>query len=112
VLFSNIGAAYDTVAQSRGLGIALVDFTGCTSIEYRVNVRKVGTGTQDWQLWNETDGAEIGVVSDAAAIGFHTLTATINAGLPTGLKIIRVRARSTNANDDPVYLGSTIQVNY
>lgn len=111
-LLSNVGGAYDTTSNSRGLGIGVVDFTGAISIDFRVFVQKVGTGTQDWQLYNETDGLEIGVLSDAGGAAERVLTGTFTTGLPTGVKQVRVRARSSNATDDPVYLGAAMLVSY
>jgi hypothetical protein len=106
---TNIGAAYDTIQASRGLGIALVNFTGVESIDFRVGVNKIGTGTQSWQLWNQTDAAEIGVIDDAGAASEKFLSTTINGGaIPTGIKLVRVRAKSTVAADDPVFGGATL----
>lgn len=112
VVLTNVGASYDAVALSRGLGIGVVDFTGATSVNFRVFVNKIGTGTQDWQLYNETDGAQIGVLSDAGGAGEKILSGTFSSGLPTGIKQVRVRARSTTAGDDPIYLGAAMLVSY
>lgn len=109
---TNVGTAYDATSVSRGLGMAIVDFTGATSVDFRVFVQKIGTGTQDWQLYNETDGLEIGVLSDAGGAAERVLTGLFTTGLPSGVKQIRVRARSTNAADDPVYLGGAMLVSY
>ena len=111
VVLTNIGASYDAIAPSKGLGIAWVDFTGCTQIDFAVNVNKVGSGTQSWQLWNVTDGTELMVLDDAAA-GEKVLTANKTASLPTGVKTVRIRGKSTTAADDPVYYGATIRVTY
>lgn len=105
---TNVGAAYDTIPAARGLGVALIDFTGITEIEFRVGCNKVGTGTQSWQLWNETDGIEIGVIDDAGAAGNKILSATLTADIPTGVKLVRVRIKSTTAADDPVYYGAAL----
>lgn len=107
VTLTNVGAAYDSTNNARGLGHALIDFTNVTSIEMRVACNKVGTGTQDWQLWNETDGTEVGVISDAGAAGNKLLSGTIAVNL-SGLKLVRVRARSSVAADDPIYYGSCL----
>ncbi len=105
---TDVGAAYDTIQASRGLGMALVNFLGVESIDFRVAVNKIGTGTQSWQLWNVTDGAQIGVIDDAASAGERVISTTINSGLPNGIKLLRVRAKSTVAADDPVYGGATL----
>jgi hypothetical protein len=109
-VLTNVGANYDTIAQARGLGVAVVNMTGITTIDFRVNVNKVGTGTQSWQLWNETDGAQIGVIDDAGASGNKTLTTTINGVSLTGKKLLRIRAKSTTAADDPVYYGAALHL--
>lgn len=107
VTLTNVGAAYDTIAASQGLGIGLVNFTGVAQIIFDVKVQKIGTGTQSWQLWNETDSAQIGVIDDAGAATIKTLTATFSVAL-SGVKRIRVRAKSTVAADDPIFLGAAV----
>ena len=108
VTLTNVGAAYDAIAASRGLGLQRVDFTGATQVVFDLMVNKVGTGTQSWQLWNVTDGTEIGVIADAAAAGDNRmLTATFTVNL-TGEKLVRVRAKSTVASDDPVYYSGSV----
>lgn len=105
---TNVGAAYDTIAASKGLGGGLIDFTGVTQITMAVRVNKVGTGTQSWQLWNETDAQEIGVIADAGAVGDKTLQQTFSVAL-TGTKLVRIRAKSTVGADDPIfYYGSVL----
>jgi hypothetical protein len=112
LVLTNIGASYDAIAMSKGLGIASIDFTGCTRIDFSVNVNKVGAGTQSWQLWNVTDGTELMVIDDAGGTGDKVLTANKTASLPTGVKTVRVRAKSGTAADDPVYYGASIRVTY
>lgn len=109
---TNVGASYDAVNPSRGLGWAEIDFTGCTRIDVGVSVNKIGTGTQDWQLWNETNAAELLVLSDAGAAGNKVLTGNLTLGLPTGVKRVRWRAKSSVATDDPVWYGGWIRVSY
>jgi hypothetical protein len=111
-VLTNVGAAYDTIPLAKGLGHALIDFTGATAIELRVYVNKVGTGTQSWQLWDIDGAAEVLVANDAAAAGERVVTATKNTALPTGTKHVRLRAKSTIAADDPVYYGATVKVTY
>lgn len=113
LVLTNVGAAYDTTAQAKGLGIASIDFTECTRIDFFVNVNKVGTGTQSWQLWNVTDGSELMVIDDSGAAGDNKfLTANKTTNLPTGVKTVRVRAKSGTAADDPVYYGAAVRVTY
>jgi hypothetical protein len=71
-----------------------------------VHVNKAGTGTQSWQLWNETDGTQVAVIDDAAAVGDNKILTTTAGVNLSGLKKIRVRAKSTTAADDPVYYGA------
>ena len=106
---TNVGTTYDAIAASKGLGLIRVDFTGVTQVQFDLFVNKIGTGTQSWQLWNATDAAEIGVINDAGVSGDKTLTATFNVAL-TGSKLLRVRAKSTVAADDPILYGASILV--
>lgn len=107
LVLTNVTTSYDGTAQSKGLGNALVDFTGASQAQFRVSVNKVGTGTQSWQLWNATDSAQIAVIDDAGLVGDKTLTATTTV-VPSGTKLVRVRAKSSIAADDPVYYGGTV----
>ena len=109
VTLTNVGANYDTTAASRGLGGQLVDLTGVTSIRLLVSVSRVGSGTQSWQLWNETDGTELGVITDAVA-GEKKLDATFSISPVIGVKLLRVRAKSTVASDDPIFFFATMLV--
>lgn len=105
---TNVGSSYDAISASKGLGIQDIDFTGVTSIVFRVYVNKIGTGTQSWQLWNQTDGAEICVINDSAAAADNKLlSVTQNVNL-TGVKTVRVRAKSTIAADDPVFYSASV----
>jgi hypothetical protein len=108
LLLTNVGAAYDTTAQSQGLGFVEMDMTGITSIELTVRVNKIGTGTQSWQLWNDTNAAEIGVVNDSGAAGVKYLRATFSGLALTGNKVLRLRAKSTVSGDDPIYGGASL----
>jgi hypothetical protein len=108
VTLTNVGSSYDAISASQGLGINLVDFTGITQVKFAVRVNKIGSGTQSWQLFNDTDGSQIGVIDDAGAAGVKTLgPVTFNVAL-TGEKLLRVRAKSTVSGDDPLFLGVTI----
>lgn len=105
VTLTNVGSSYDAIAASKGLGCGALDFTNCTSLVFTVRVSKIGTGTQSWQLWNETDGTQIAVIDDAGATGDKELAVTVAVAL-TGIKKIRVRAKSTVAADDPIFYGA------
>lgn len=109
VTLTNVGTVYDGIGASKGLGLGIVNFTGALQVRFVLSVSKVGTGTQSWQLWNQTDGTEIGVIADAAAAAERTLDATFNVAL-TGEKIVRVRCKSTVGADDPILFGAAILV--
>jgi hypothetical protein len=109
VTLTNVGSTYDAIPASQGLGLIRINFTGVTQLVLDVRVNKIGTGTQSWQLWNETDGAQIGVIDDAAAAGIKTLSATFNVAL-VGEKVVRIRAKSTVPGDDPIFLGASVMV--
>lgn len=108
VTLTNVGAAYDTTTAARGLGLVRLDFTNVQSVEFGVWVSKVGTGTQSWQLWDVTGASQLAVIDDAGATGDKLLTTTVASGLPTGLRLVRVRCKSTVAADDPLYFGSYV----
>ena len=107
VTLTNVGTSYDAIAASKGLGIGLIDFTGATSLQFVVKVNKVGNGTQSWQLWNDTDGIEIAVMTDTGSTGDKVLDQTFAVNL-TGVKMVRVRAKSTTNADDPVFYGAAV----
>lgn len=109
---TNVGASYDAVTLSQGLGSALIQTAGISQVIFGVRVNKVGSGTQSWQLWNETDATEVAVINDAGATGIKNLNTTVDFGTPLGpgMKVIRIRAKSTTAADDPVYMGATASI--
>lgn len=111
-VLTNVGATYDAIPASQGLGLALVQTVGITQIIFGVRVNKLGTGTQSWQLWNDTDGTEVAVIDDAGAAGIKSLTTTVefDPALVAGMRSVRVRAKSTVAADDPVYFGGTVSI--
>ncbi len=106
-VLTNVGATYDAIAASRGLGLVRLNFAGVSSMEWGLAVQKVGTGTQSWQLWNETDQVEMAVINDAGAATTKFLNGPTvsNGSLPSGEKLVRIRAKSTVASDDPIYYG-------
>jgi hypothetical protein len=108
VTLTNVGTAYDAIDASQGLGLGYFNFTGVTSVDFLVKHRKVGTGTQSYQLWNETDAAEIGVLSDAGSAGTRNLTGTFAVSGLVGRKLLRVRAKSTTGTDDPIFMGAAV----
>ena len=112
VTITNVGTAYDSTGASKGLGFTEIDFTGVVQVAFTVHYNKIAAGasTQSWQLWNETDAAQIGVLDDASAAGDNkVLTGTFNVAL-AGVKKVRVRAKSTVAADDPVFYGASLRL--
>lgn len=111
---ANVGTAYDAVAAAKGLGFIAVDPTGITRLELQVRYNKIGTGTLSWQLWNDTDGAEVGVFNDSAAAGDNKVAQIIvtpaSPMTASGFRVLRPRVKSTVAADDPVYYGSCLVV--
>ena len=59
-----------------------------------------------------TDGVELMVINDNGASGDKLLSASKTTDLPTGVKTVRVRVKSTTAADDPVYYGASVRVSY
>lgn len=112
VTLTNVGAAYDTITAAQGLGIFRIQTAGVSVMELTVFVNKIGTGTQSWQLWDVTNAAEITVINDAGAAGAKVLTATrtFSPVLGIGAVTYRLRTRSTNAADDPLYLGGSVRI--
>lgn len=112
ITLTNVGTTYDGTATALGLGSVLVQTAGITHLDLMVRVNKVGSGTQSWQLWNDSDGAEIMVIDDAGAAGVKNLQGSRDfpTPLPVGLKLGRIRAKSTVGADDPIYLGAALSV--
>lgn len=110
VTLTNVGTAYDSTAAAKGLGFTAVDATGITQLVCRVRYNKVGSGTLSWQLWNETDGQELGVIDDAVVGDNKQNDITVIPAQPVtgGVKLLRVRVKSTTGADDPVYYGSCL----
>jgi hypothetical protein len=106
---TNVGAAYDTTPASKGLGVCRIETFGISGFEFGVFVNKVGTGTQSWQLWDQTNAAQLAVIDDAGAAGDKTLSVSQSVSpLPAGLRTLRVRVKSTTAADDPVFYGASL----
>ena len=111
VQLTNVGAAYDTTSQSKGLGVVQVQTAGITQFQFGVFVSKVGSGTQSWQLWNHTTGQEIAVLNDAGGTGDKVLSVTQDVGpLAPNLHVVRVRVKSTTAADDPIFYGASLRI--
>ena len=109
ITLTNVGTNYDTISAAKGLGLGLIDFTGVTTITLSIFANKVGSGTQSWQLWNVTDGTEIGAIADSGAAGEKTLSQAFAVAL-TGVKTVRIRVKSTVSGDDPIFYGGAVLV--
>ncbi|MDQ3326978.1 MAG: hypothetical protein M3506_00440 [Chloroflexota bacterium] len=105
---TNVGASYDAVALSQFLPFFEMYMDGIDTVVLTVRANKIGTGTQSYQLWNETDATSLAVVSDAGAAGTKYITTTVTGVALTGLKRFRLRANSTVATDDPVLYGASV----
>ena len=112
VTLTNIGTTYDNTSASKGLGFARIQTAGISRVEFRLRVNKVGSGTQSWQCWDDTNALEITVIDDAGATGDKELGTVLNFGSPLaqGQRTVRVRAKSTTGSDDPVYYGASLQL--
>jgi hypothetical protein len=108
-VLTNVGTAYDATDASRGLGRVTADWKAYSMLFLDISTKHIGTGTLTWQLWNETDSVEVGTVTDARDTAWHTRTATFTENIPTGIKTLRLRVRSTVATDDPAYAGATLR---
>jgi hypothetical protein len=109
VTLTNVGAAYDTTPASKGLGVCRIETFGVSGFEFGVFVNKVGSGTQSWQLWDQTNSAQLAVIDDAGASGEKTLAVSQAVSpLPASLRTLRVRVKSTTAADDPVFYGASL----
>lgn len=118
VTLTNVGTAYDTGIDSQSLPFIYLQQAGVTRLDIELRVRKVGTGTQDWQLWNETDAvaaidtvtATTGTLSDPNGAADRTLNAsrTFAAPLAAGVKKLRLRSKSSVSTDDPIFLNGAV----
>lgn len=123
VTLTNVGATYDANTDSQSLPFIYIQRAGVRRIDMELRVRKVGTGTQHWQLWDETNGVSVldsdpsggnnltsGSLSDAGAAADRTLNGSRTFAQPLSPQVVklRVRARSTTAADDPLYLQGSI----
>ncbi len=107
-VLTNIGAAADAIAITKGLGVAYIDMTGIDTIELRVYYNKITANQFNWQLWNQTDAAQIGVINDTGAISADKIASGTFTGIAlTGLKVVRLRAWGATATDDPVFYGAS-----
>lgn len=109
---TNVGTSYDAIVASQNMGFAGIQTAGITQVVFGVHVNKIGTGTQSWQLWNDTDSAEIAVINDTGAAGLKYLTVTQDFANPlgAGIKMARVRCKSSVGTDDPVYFGAFMSI--
>lgn len=109
---TNVGAAFDATNGSRGLGFCFVETFGITGFEFAVGMDRNGAGgTISWQLWDDTNAAQIALIDDTAGAGAKYLTTSQAVGpLASGTRRLRVRCKSTTAADDPIYLGASLTI--
>lgn len=108
VVLTNVGTTFDAIDASRGLGRIEADWKAYSTLVLDVSTKHVGTGALTWELWNETDSQAIGTVADANSTVWHTRRGTF-LNVPTGIKVLRLRVRSTVATDDPAFGGATLR---
>lgn len=103
ITLTNLGTAYDTLAQSRALGFVRLQCQGVTGAELTVRYNQQTAGQLDWQLWNETDAAQVGVISTTGTGDNKSQTSTFTPSvspMPAGLKVLRLRVKSAVSTDD------------
>ena len=74
---TNVGTSYDATNALKALGLATVEMTGFDTVKITVYVNKIGTGTQNWQLYNVTDTVQVALIADAGATGEKYLATTV-----------------------------------
>ena len=107
ITLTNIGTTFLTLAA------ALVQTAGITQVIFGVRIQKIGTGTQSWRLFNDTDSTVVANIDDTAAAGSEkNLSTTVNfsPALGAGIKVILLQGKSTVAADDPVYFGGAASI--
>jgi hypothetical protein len=120
ITLTNVGTAYDTNSDSLSMPFVYLQGAGVTRVDLEMRVRKVGTGTQDWQVWDETNAVEAigpgsltsGSLSDAGGAADRTLQASrvFASALAPGVRKLRLRAKSSVATDDPIFLNAALLV--
>jgi hypothetical protein len=110
---TNIGTAYDTIQATKSLGYVRLETFGITGLELNLRYNQLSAGQLDWQLWNETDVAQIGVLSTSGVGDNKNQTQTFTPAtspMGVGLKILRVRCKSAATADDAFYYGGNIRI--
>jgi len=101
---TNIGTSYvDVYTPTNGSGLELdIDFTGKTQVKGVICWNKVGAGTQTLRAVDAATPSnvlfEIDVVSGRNVDALQALP-----GWATGVKQIKLQAKSTTSTDDPVF---------
>lgn len=106
---TNIGAAFvDIYTETNSQGKALrVDFTGKTQYAAGVWWDKIGTGTQNVRCVDVDNVAN--VLFDIVVVsGRNTTGPTALPGFATGIKYLKLQAKSTTAADDPVFRNANV----
>lgn len=107
---TNVGTAYDSINAAVGLGFCRIECAGITAFEFRIGMNRNGSaGTVSWQLWDETNSVEAARIDDASGAGNKFVQTQQSVGpLAAGIRIFRVRCKSTTGTDDPIYYGSNL----
>lgn len=108
---SNIGTSYVdlyTTAGSVGLP-CLADFAGRTIARLVVQWNKIGTGTQSVRAVDADNVANVLIEMTVVADGNDSGEVALPAWA-TGVKRIKLQAKSTTSTDDPVFRGAALYV--
>jgi len=108
---TNIGTAFVdiyTTAGSDGLSVR-VDFTGKTQAAARILWNKIGTGTQNLRCVDRDNVAN--VLFDVVVVdGGQDVAPAALPAWATGVKKLKLQAKSTVAGDDPIFRGCNINL--
>jgi hypothetical protein len=111
---SNVGSTYDANATSQRLPHTVVFTDRIVEVALDIRVIKVGSGVQSWQLWDDDIGAEVAVIDDNTAAGATPRVGRVvvpYVPVPGAIRRWRLRAKSTIAADDPIFLSAVVGIN-
>lgn len=103
ITLTNLGTTYDATPQSKSLGFVRLQCAGVTGAELTVRYNQQSAGALDWQLWDETNAAQIGVISTTGVGDNKNQTSTFTPAtspMPAGLRTLRLRCKGAVATDD------------
>ena len=113
ITLTNVGTAYDGIAASQGLGSVIIQTAGITRAVFGARFNRNGSGgTISWQFFNETDGNEVAVINDTTGANAKNVSVAVDFPSPlgAGVKVCRIRCKSTTPGDDPIFLGGALLV--